>query len=212
MEPKATKTTKSNTKKIKITRTHSAPTEKSVEQDVFESLEEIDSKIDEQYIEEKPVEIISEQFVPLNIESFDWTHEIKEKHVFFYFLLFLFSAIVIYLGYKYNNWILTLIVVLGFVMIVQRNAKVDHFRIDAQGVTIQDQQFLWTGINKCGIEKLNDNVSLIALIPNTFPYSKIYVPFQNDKQREIISLVNKYSKLEETTSNAFDEITKKIIF
>jgi hypothetical protein len=212
MEPKATKTPKTKIKKIKITRTHSAKTEQPAEHDVFESLEEIDSKIDEQHIEEKPIEDISEKFVPLNIESFDWTYEIKEKHVIFYFLLFLVSAIVIYLGYKYNNWILTLIVILGFVMIVQRNTKVDTFRIDAQGITIQNQQLFWSGIGKCGIEKLNDNASLIALIPNSFPFSKIYVPFQNENQREIISLVNKYSKLDETISSTFDEITKKIIF
>jgi hypothetical protein len=71
MEPKATKTPKTKIKKIKITRTHSAKTEQPAEHDVFESLEEIDSKIDEQHIEEKPIEDISEKFVPLNIESFD---------------------------------------------------------------------------------------------------------------------------------------------
>ena len=212
MEPKATKTTKSKTKKIKITRTHSEPTSKPIEENVFESLDEINSKVDEQSIEEAPTNDISEKFVPLNIDSFEWTYEIKEKHLAFYFLLFVLSAIIIYLAYKYNNWILTLIVILGFVMIVQRNTKVDTFRIDQGGVTVQNQEILWTTISKCGVEKLNDNVSLIALITNTFPYTKIYIPFQNEKQREVLSLINKYSKLEETTSNTFDQVIKKIMF
>ena len=212
MEPKAVKTTKSKTKKIKITRTHSEPTSKPIEENVFESLAEINSKVTEQSIKEVPIQATSEKFVPLDINFFEWTYEIKEKHLIFYFLLFALSAGIIYLGYKYNNWILTLIVVLGFVMIVQRNTKVDTFRIDQGGVTIQNQEILWSSISKCGIETLNDNVSLIALIPNTFPYTKIYIPFQNEKQREILSLINKYSKLEETTSSAFDQITKKIIF
>ncbi len=208
MEPKATKP---KTKKIKITRVSSKPTSDPVEQNVFESLDEIDSKVEEQSIEEKPV-VDSKQFIPLDIDSFEWTYEIKEKHVVFYILLFLFSAIVIYLGYKYNNWILTLIVVLGFVMIVQRNTKIDNFRIDQQGLTIQDQNIPWTSISKCGIEKLKENVSLISLIPNTFPATKIYVPFNEDNQREILSLINKYSKLEDMISSTFDQIIKKIMF
>jgi hypothetical protein len=71
MEPKATKTTKSKTKKIKITRTHSEPTSKPIEENVFESLDEINSKVDEQSIEEAPTNDISEKFVPLNIDSFE---------------------------------------------------------------------------------------------------------------------------------------------
>jgi hypothetical protein len=37
---------------------------------------------------------------------------------------------------------LALIVILGFVMIAQKNAKIEKFRIDQTGVYIQDQQLV----------------------------------------------------------------------
>jgi hypothetical protein len=36
---------------------------------------------------------------------------------------------------------IALIVILGFVMIIQRNSKINNFKIDNEGVKVQKQEF-----------------------------------------------------------------------
>jgi hypothetical protein len=126
--------------------------------------------------------------------------------------LFGLAALFIFMGYKYNNWILTLIVIIGFVMIIQRNSKIENFKIDNLGITIQNQKIKWANIDRCGIEPLDKGVLLISIIPNTFPNLKIYVPFLEENERKVLYLINKYSKFSDVKSNMFDQITKKIMF
>ena len=176
---------------------------------VVESINTIDNQVEDSIIEEV---IVPEEIEAINIQSLDWKYEIKEKNTPFYFLLFGISALLIFMAYKYNNWILALIVILGFVMIIQKNSKIEYFRIDEKGVKIQNQEVLWENVDKCGIEALNENALLIAIIPNTFPNLKIYVPFHREDERNVLYLITKYSKLTDAKPNAFDQITKKIMF
>lgn len=211
MEIKIKKTNKDAEIKKPKARTRTRKTTKTIEKQVTETIEDIDKKIDniiEKTQEPETIEIA----MPLNINSIDWKYEIKEKSIPFYFLLFSWSAIFIFLGYQYNNWILTLIVILGFVMIIQKNSKIENFKIDSLGITLQDHEVEWNAIETCSIETLDDNTLLITIIPITFPRLKLYVPFQKEMQREIIYLINKYSKLTEVNSNIFDQIVKKIMF
>lgn len=175
---------------------------------VTETLNAIDNVIEDKIIEPETIEEVE----PINIQTLEWQYEIKEKSIVFYFFLFGFSALCIYLAYKYNNWFLALIVILGFVMIIQRNSKIDNFKIDETGVTIQKQKIEWSNIDRCSIESLNDSTLLIAIIPNTFPNLKIYIPFLKENERQVLYLINKYSKFTDIKSNLFDQITKKIMF
>lgn len=184
-------------------------TKKLEEVVVVESINTINDEVEDSSVEEN---IIPEEIEAINIQSLDWKYEIKEKNTSFYFLLFGISALLIFMAYKYNNWILALIVILGFVMIIQRNSKIEYFRIDEKGIKIQNQEIEWENIDKCGIEALNENALLIAIIPNTFPNLKVYVPFHREEERNVLYLITKYSKLTDAKPNAFDQITKKIMF
>lgn len=184
--------------------------EKKVEQEmVTESLEDVAQTITDADVEENNT---YEDLDLIDIESLEWKYEIKEKSILFYFVLFGVASLFIYLAYKYDNWMIALIVILGFVMIIQRNSKVNDFKIDSEGVKIQKQEFKWENISRCGIESLNQNTLLLTLIPNSFPNFKVYIPFEKEKEREILSLINKYSKFSDIKSNFFDQITKKIMF
>jgi hypothetical protein len=183
---------------------------KEVEQEMItESLEDINNIVMDEDIEESH---LNEDLELIDIESLEWNYEIKEKNILFYFVLFGVATLFIYLAYKYDNWMIALIVILGFVMIIQRNSKINNFKIDNEGVKVQKQEFKWENISRCGIEELNQNTLLLTLIPNSFPNFKIYIPFEREKEREILSLINKYSKFSDIKSNFFDQITKKIMF
>jgi hypothetical protein len=183
---------------------------KEVEQEMItESLEDINNIVMDEDIEENQ---LNKDLELVDIESLEWNYEIKEKNILFYFVLFGVATLFIYLAYKYDNWMIALIVILGFVMIIQRNSKINNFKIDNEGVKVQKQEFKWENISRCGIEELNQNTLLLTLIPNSFPNFKIYIPFEREKEREILSLINKYSKFSDIKSNFFDQITKKIMF
>ncbi len=197
-------------KKDKKEETKKAKPSKKVEQDmVTESLENVNNIVTDEDVEEKQ---LNDNLESINIESLEWNYEIKEKSIWFYLVLFGISALFIYFAYKYENWMIALIVILGFVMVIQRNSKINDFKIDNEGVKVQKQDFRWENISRCGIEELNQNVLLLTIIPNSFPNFKIYVPFEKDKEREVLFLINKYSKFSDIKSNFFDQITKKIMF
>jgi hypothetical protein len=97
-------------------------------------------------------------------------------------------------------------------MVAQKNTKIENFRIDEAGINIQNQKMEWTDISSCGIETLNESTLLLTVMPNTFLHSKIYLPFEKSKEREVLYLINKYSKFVNNKSSAFDQIVKWIIF
>ncbi len=185
------------------------PVEKNIENYVTETLADIDDTVT---VDERE-EIQREPILPtININHLEWIYNMRDKSSWFYLVLFGLSAGFIYFSYKYNNWMLALIVILGFVMVAQKNTKIENFRIDEAGINIQNQKMEWTDISSCGIETLNESTLLLTVMPNTFLHSKIYLPFEKSKEREVLYLINKYSKFVNNKSSAFDQIVKWIIF
>ncbi len=182
---------------------------KIVDTYVTETLSDIEANV---MVDEKANEVEMSTTPAMDIDFLEWEYRVKEKSFWFYLLLFGLAVGSIYFSYKYNNWMLALIVILGFVMISQKNAKVEDFRIDKSGVYIQNQQINWTNIISCGIETLNESTLLMTVISKTVFHSKIYIPFDKSRQREVLYLINKYSTFVNHKSSVFNQIIKWIIF
>lgn len=213
------KLTKTKTPRKRIKKTAATPkivladVESKENEPVDTYVTETLSDIEDQTVINEVNNVDDEPIMPgMKIDFLEWTYNLKEKSTIFYLILFSLAVGFIYFSYKYNNWMLALIVILGFVMIAQKNAKIEKFRIDQTGVYIQDQQLVWANILNCSIEKLNESTSLITVTPNVMMRSKIYIPFNKGQEREILYLINKYSKFTDPKSSTFDQIIKWIIF
>ncbi len=209
-----------NKKTIKIRKVKSPAKEKiELQAEELEIQESSQSNIEPKYLEEQELtnqeqpatEEFEEPKKDLNIDFINWQYQVKEKKPSFYWFLFGFSAALIISSYYLNNWFLALFVVLGFVLVIQRNTQVKDFRIDSQGIYLQDQLFDWENIKHFDVEAFQGH-GLVIVATNKFPFLKLYLPFEYDQHEEILYLLEKYSEYKEMKENFIDKITKKIIF
>ncbi len=147
----------------------------------------------------------------LGINSYSWEYKIKEKKGKFYFILFLVSLILIFLSFQMGNWFISLFVILGFILIVQRNTQVKEFSIDEEGVYVQDTLIKWEEVKSFNVESIYGD-GLMILLTKSFPFAKIYIPFPEADNKEILFLLEKYSVFKDVPEGMLDKAIKKIIF
>lgn len=219
---------KTTTKTIKIRKVKSNLNESQEKEDFFKYQQEnVDKNINpgittqstdiknEATIEKSPIELQNEETIKeidLQINEFNWEYKMNEKKFGFYGFLFFVCLLLIFISYYYNNWFLALFVVLGFVLIAQRNSKIKQFRIDESGVYVQEHLIEWSNIKYFSLDSLENQDGLIILATNTFPFGKLYLPFSDEQHQEIFFLLEKYSTYKEASEGISDKIVRKILF
>ena len=211
-QPQESKTKTIKIRKVKASKkTEIAPKENP--------LQEQESYLQEAVLDEPKISVnedatpVNEEYVKedLGINSYSWEYKIKEKKGKFYFILFLVSLILIFLSFQMGNWFISLFVILGFVLMIQRNTQVKEFSIDEEGVYVQDTIVKWEEVKSFNVESIYGD-GLMILLTKSFPFAKIYIPFPEADNKEILFLLEKYSVFKDVPEGMLDKAIKKIIF
>jgi tetrahydromethanopterin S-methyltransferase subunit B len=206
-------------KTIKIRKVKTNQKQEVAKEKTVAEVEALEDSLQEQNIQESASAIeevadVLEENLPeetLDINSYAWEYQIKEKKGKFYGFLFGISALLIFISFQLNNWFISLFVVLGFVLMIQRNTQVKEFGIDETGVYIQGNLIAWEEIKSFNVEAMSED-GLVIFSTKNFPFIKIYLPFPQEQHKEILFLLEKYSVYKDVSEGFVDKIIKKIVF
>ena len=121
-------------------------------------------------------------------EEFNWsfTHKAHKKNwyiILFIFYLFLFAFNYFLLG---NNLLFLGVLIFSLVFLVFNGMKdrTVHFQIKDSGIVLESQEIKWDNLKGFSLASYDDE-KILFLLPKTFPYFKIMIPYTKEDEDTI---------------------------